>query len=126
MNSRAKGKRGELEFAKFLRERGHEARRGVQFKGGVDSPDVVCSTLSHIHFEVKRVEAGNPYNWMDQANDDAGLEKIPVVAHRRSNNEWLAILSMEDFLRLIDAKNRETKGEDPRVEDSEPGEEPSS
>jgi hypothetical protein len=26
---------------------------------------------------------------------------VPVVAHRRSRHEWVAILSLEDFLKLL-------------------------
>ena len=39
--SRDKGKAGERELASKLREYGYDARRGVQFHGGPDSPDVV-------------------------------------------------------------------------------------
>jgi hypothetical protein len=81
MNSRNKGKRGELEAAKFLASEGFPARRGQQFSGGTDSPDVVCEALPGIHFEVKRTEKGNPYDWVAQAERDAG-HKIPVVLHR--------------------------------------------
>jgi Holliday junction resolvase len=43
--SREKGKRGELELAAELRRLfGIEARRGVQYCGGGDSPDVVAGT----------------------------------------------------------------------------------
>ena len=69
INSRAKGKDGELEFAEYLRLAGFEARRGQQFHGGGDSPDVVTS-IPGVHFEVKRVEAGNPYKWLLQAELD--------------------------------------------------------
>jgi Holliday junction resolvase len=101
VNSRAKGCRGEREWRDQLREAGFlNARRGQQFSGGTDSPDVVCPELPTIHFEVKRVEAGNPYNWHDQATTDAG-SKIPVVAHKRNGRRWLAILSAEDLLDII-------------------------
>jgi Holliday junction resolvase len=100
INSRAKGKAGELELAAFLRDRGLVARRGQQFKGGSDSPDVVCDDLAHMHIECKRVEAGNPYKWLAQARRDAA-GKLPVVAHRRSRHEWLAILSLNDLLELL-------------------------
>lgn len=100
INSRAKGKRGELELAAFLRGYGIDASRGVQYKGGVGSPDVVTS-LSEVHFEAKRVEAGNPYDWLDQAIRDAGATKMPVVAHRRSNRDWIAILPLSDLLLLL-------------------------
>lgn len=103
MNSRAKGCRGERELADFLRQRGHDARRGQQFSGGTDSPDVVCATLPGIHIEVKRVEAGNPYVWLKQAIRDAG-NKMPLVAHRRNKEDWIAVMRLEDLLPLLTAR----------------------
>lgn len=97
INSRQKGARGEREFADELRKHGHSARRGVQYKGSVDSPDVVCDTLPALHFEVKRVQAGNLYTWLDQAERDAG-EKIPIVAHKKNHRSWTVILRLDDFL----------------------------
>lgn len=108
MNSRSKGKRGELEFAHYLTAYGFPARRGQQFSGGKDSPDVVCEALPGIHWEVKRTEAGNPYNWLEQAIEDAGANKIPAVAHRRSGRAWMAIVPMEDFLNLVREHNNTT------------------
>src|SRR6476469_6537402 len=97
MNSREKGKRGERQWRDELRANGYMARRGQQFFGSPDSPDVVCDQLRWIHFEVKAVERLNIEDAMDQARADAGkaeIEKsgnretrnprIPVVAHRRS------------------------------------------
>lgn len=99
-NSRAKGKVGELELAHFLRDRGFTARRGQQFHGGGDSPDVVCAGLADFHIECKRVEAGNLYNWMAQSKRDAGKKK-PLVVHRKNNQEWVVICRLEDFLESI-------------------------
>lgn len=102
INSRQKGAQGEREFAAVLNERGLEARRGQQFSGGSDSPDVVCLGLPGVHFEVKRVQAGNPYTWLEQAcRDSAGTGKIPVVAHRRNGKNWMALLPMEALLDLL-------------------------
>lgn len=54
---RNKGKRGEREAAKELSKYfGFEARRGVQYKGGPNSPDVVLENAA-IHVEVKRDES---------------------------------------------------------------------
>lgn len=101
MNSRAKGKNGELELADFLRGHGFDARRGQQFHGGGDSPDIVSARLGGVfHIECKRVEAGNLYQWLAQARGDAG-DKVPVVMHRRSRQDWVAILPLEDFLNLV-------------------------
>ncbi len=102
INSRQKGAAAERELASWLRDRGVEARRGQQFKGGGDSPDVVCGgVMSDIHLEVKRVEAGNLYRWYEQACRDAGMLKIPVVAHRKNGKPWLAIIDLRDLLNLL-------------------------
>jgi hypothetical protein len=97
VNSRSKGKRGELEAAQAWRALIGSARRGQQFHGGPDSPDLVV--MEGIHVEVKRVEQGNPYGWMDQAVTDAG-SSVPLVLHRRNKKPWLAIVRLEDLPRL--------------------------
>jgi Holliday junction resolvase len=100
INSRQKGAEGEREFAHYLSDKGLLARRGQQFSGGTDSPDVVCEGLPKVHFEVKRVQAGNPYDWLAQAQRDAVL-KMPVVAHRRNGKDWIAIVPMEVLIGLL-------------------------
>ena len=99
INSRQKGAAGEREFAALLKEHGIDARRGQQFSGGKDSPDVV-SELTAVHFEVKRVQAGSPYLWLAQAIRD-GADKLPVVAHRKNGKDWIAILPMSALLELL-------------------------
>ena len=102
MNARQKGAAGEREFRDQLRNAGYmSARRGQQFSGGSDSPDVVCEELSWIHWEVKRVESLNIHNAIAQAIRDAGTEKTPIVAHRRNRGEWLATLKLEDLFKLL-------------------------
>ena len=99
MNSRAKGCRGEREASKAWSEVfGVDARRGCQFQGGEDSPDIVTGH-SDIHVEVKRVERGNPYAWIDQAVADASAN-VPVVLHRRNNQPWLLLVRLSDVPRL--------------------------
>jgi len=99
INSIKKGKAGEREAAALLRKYGFEARRGQQFSGGGDSPDVVHN-IPKIHIEVKRTETLSVYKAMQQARED-GHKKIPVVLHRRRGKEWLAILPAENFLALL-------------------------
>ena len=101
INSRTKGKVGELEFAHLLTDHGFEAIRGQQHAGGTDSPDVRCAGLPDVHFEVKRTQKGNPYVWLAQAIRDAGPGKMPIVAHRKNGKPWIAILPMEDLMRVL-------------------------
>ena len=100
INSRQKGARGERELAEFLRDLGFEARRGQQFSGGGDSPDVVHN-IPGIHIECKRVETGNLYKWLAQAKCDALADKIPVVFHRRNDSDWVVVLDAKDFLGIM-------------------------
>jgi len=94
-----KGRDGEREVAKILRERGYtSAKRGVQYHGGEDSPDV--TGIPNVHIEVKRVEALHLYPSLEQAKRDAGDGEIPVVVHRPNRKEWVAILPFDDFITL--------------------------
>ena len=104
ISSRTKGKVGELELAAHLTASGYPARRGQQFQGGGDSPDVVAPSLEGIHIECKRVETGNLYKWLDQAKKDAKAGNVPVVMHRKNKREWVAILDLNDFLKLFIAR----------------------
>lgn len=99
LRSRNKGKGGEREFANFLKEHGYEnARRGVQYKGTSESPDVVG--LDGFHVEVKRCENFSLYPSLEKAKQASG-ENIPVVAHRKNRTDWVVVLEAIDFLKLI-------------------------
>jgi hypothetical protein len=54
-----------------------------------------------VHWEVKRAETFSPYKALEQARNDARKGKMPVVAHRRNEAEWIIVLSAEDFCRLL-------------------------
>lgn len=100
INSRSKGKRGELELCRELKRLlGIEARRGQQYCGGDDSPDVVHS-IPGVHIECKRVEALNLMAAMNQAIADAGGDQVPVVMHRKNNQPWQATVRLDDLPRL--------------------------
>ncbi len=104
MNSREKGKRGERQWRDELRANGYNARRGQQFCGSHDSPDVVCADLGWIHFEVKAVEKLNIWDAMDQARQDTSVSansKVPIVAHKRNFRPWLVTMEAETFFRLL-------------------------
>lgn len=98
INSKSKGKRGELEWASFCRAEGYNVRRGQQYSG-IEGEDVVG--LPGIHCEVKRTEKLNIYDAMAQACRDATNKgKIPIVAHRRNFSDWLVIMRAEDWFQL--------------------------
>tara|TARA_R110002110_G_scaffold361563_1_gene571228 strand:- start:582 stop:965 length:384 start_codon:yes stop_codon:yes gene_type:complete len=96
MNSRAKGARGERYYARWLRETfGLSARRGQQYSGGQDSPDVVGGFIN-THPEVKFVEKLNIDKAMDQAVRDCG-NNIPYVAHKKNHRDLLITVRAKDL-----------------------------
>lgn len=100
MNSKQKGKRGELELAAFLRECGFsDARRGQQFKGSPDSPDVVGVPGHHV--ECKRVQTLRLHAALEQAQKDAGDGDTPIVAFKANHKPWVAILKLQDYLGMV-------------------------
>jgi hypothetical protein len=99
LRSRNKGKRGEREAAAEIRRLLRtEARRGRQFCGSVESPDVVTD-IENVHLEVKRAETLQLYDALEQAIRDAGGQ-IPVVLYRANHRPWVAIVRLDDLPQL--------------------------
>jgi hypothetical protein len=79
-NGNQKGKAGERELSKELtRLFGNACRRGKQYCGGEDSPDVIG--LPGIHLECKRTNVLRLWEAIDQAVAECG-ENTPLVCHR--------------------------------------------
>ena len=97
INSKDKGKRGEREWAKFLTDNGFPARRGQQFKGTADSPDVEGG-IPFTHAEVKFTERLRLYEALEQSDTEADVKEVPYIAHRTKRKPWVVILYAEDFL----------------------------
>ena len=110
INSRAKGCRGELQFAKELGHYGIRAVRGQQKYGGEDSPDVVHD-LPDVHFKFnEKMAVGSKIleDAMEQAIRDAGETKTPVVVWKKSRGRWHATFLMTvGFPSNIENESRE-------------------
>ena len=95
INSKAKGKRGELAWCRFCGGFGYTVRRTAQFCGNNEAGAADCIGIRGIHQEVKFVEHLNIQDAMDQSIRDARKamkDEVPIVAHKRSNCEWLVTM----------------------------------
>lgn len=101
LNSRQKGKRGELELSHKLQEYGYDTRRGQQYCGANGDADVVG--LPNIHIECKRVQNLNIYNAIKQAQNDANSNELPAVFHRKDRQEWLVTMTLDDWMKIYKA-----------------------
>lgn len=98
INSKQKGKNGELEFSNLCKEYGFNTRRSQQYAGINNDADVVG--IDGLHIEVKRVERLNISDAMNQSIKDKAVGEIPIVAHRKNREGWMITLKAEDFLEL--------------------------
>ena len=99
--SRRKGAEFERTLARTLREYGYNARRGVQYQGGPDSPDVLG--LPGIHIEAKAVERLNIVDAYSQSKADAGVDEFPVVMHKKNYCPIMVTMSLEHWVELYKA-----------------------
>jgi hypothetical protein len=108
VNSRAKGKNGELDLCHTLRALfGWACRRTQQYSGwsrGGSSPDIEIDQMPDLFVECKRVQALNVPRALSLAVAQCG-RRCPVVIHRpnRSPNGWMVTIRLTDLPRLCHA-----------------------
>lgn len=98
-SQRTKGAAGEREVCHLIRDSlGIDAKRNLSQtrEGGCDI------AVGPYHIEVKRrAKIGNIYEWIQQATDSCGNEDRPLVLCRADGKKWLAILPIDELLRLL-------------------------
>lgn len=109
-NSKAKGKRGELDFIHLLRDEfGIKAERTNQYCGNSGkADDIVIDNISNFfHIEIKRREKKlSIFGAYEQAkNDNKDINKIPIVLHRKDRGEWLITLLNDDYMKLMNGND---------------------
>lgn len=100
VNSKQKGKRGENEICRVLKQYGFDCRRSVQYNGKAEEGQADIVGLTGIHAEIKRVERLNLYDAMAQAIHDAKDGELPTVFHRKNHSEWLVTMRLPDWMDL--------------------------
>lgn len=100
-SSQAKGRAGEQELARLLRQHGYEIERGGALSFG-ERPDLMG--LPGVHIECKRCERLNLDAAMDQATRDSARfgDGSPAVFHRKNRRGWLVTMRLEDWMRLYE------------------------
>lgn len=98
-SQRTKGAAGEREVCHLIRDTlGFDAKRNLTQtrEGGFDI------AVGPYRLEVKRrARIGQIYDWMDQAEASCDEKTRPAVIARADGKKWLAIMPVEEFLRLI-------------------------
>ena len=100
MNSRNKGKRGELEAAKAAEKYlGCKLHRTAQVDGKLSAD---LAGLDGVHIEVKRYAKIAATQFMDQAvRDSEGKNDVPIVLMRQDQHrDWICMVRLEDLVHL--------------------------
>ena len=105
INSKQKGKRGELELVKEFKKYGYETHRSVQYNGKAEEgqPDLIG--LKDIHVECKYTNAFRLYDAIRQSirdTESTGRNELPVVFHRKSREDWVVVMPLNVFFTLYE------------------------
>lgn len=65
---------------------------------GLEGEDIVG--LDYIHCEVKRVQALNLEEAMEQAKRDSKDNQLPAVFHRKNNKKWKVTMELSSWIHL--------------------------
>ena len=106
-NARRKGAAGELEAAKALNAvlPHAKARRAQQYCGTETSADLVCEGLNGVMVEVKRKQQMNIHKVMKEAQATSTDAQLPILLHRKDNEEWLLTIRLEDLPKALEKLN---------------------
>lgn len=103
INSKQKGKRGELYVVNAFKEEGfNKVHRTAQFKGNTGQAGDI-EGLDYIHAEVKFVENLNISRAMEQAERDCSAsnrDAVPVVFHKKTREPLRVTMNFDFFIEL--------------------------
>jgi hypothetical protein len=118
VNSRSKGKRGELEARDQVRKHwlAESCIRAGQACGKFASD--LLGALPGAHVEVKRYRRIGAFDFYRQAKKDAGAD-LPVVLMREDGEQtWLVMFAIEDTERLVAALSEQLQRGHTHAQDS--------
>ncbi len=101
INAKKKGTDFEREIVKSLKDIDPKIRRSIM-SGAIgniletEKGDLYCPGLN-LTIECKRTEKIKPYEFYEQAKEEARQDTIPVVVFRSNNRETLVLLSWDHF-----------------------------
>lgn len=102
INSKRKGKKGELYVVNRFKEEGYDCNRTAQFKGNTGRADDI-EGIDYIHAEVKFVEKLNLMEAMNQAVRDSlasDRKAMPTVFYKKNYHELMVTMRFTDWIKL--------------------------
>jgi len=104
INSKRKGKTGELELAKIFSKFLPKFERSQQYKGATHSSDIQCTDdriNAILYVECKRCQNLKLDDWINKAKAEAAPIDYAVICHKKNHGRWMATLDLKDFLEMF-------------------------
>jgi Holliday junction resolvase len=105
MNSQKKGKRFELQVAKYLSKEFETSIRRTPNSGGLSIKGDIMATqgiLSEFNWECKNQEKLNIWKALEQSrNDCIGSHKEPLVVFTKNFEKDYVALELKDFVQIL-------------------------
>ena len=105
INSKQKGKRGELYVVNAFKDNGFKCNRTAQFKGNTGRADDI-EGIDYIHCEVKFVENLNISKAMEQAVRDSKAsdrQAFPTACHKKNYQELMVTMQFSTWIKLYNS-----------------------
>lgn len=103
INSKAKGKRGELFVVNKFKDYGYNnAHRTNQFKGNTGKAQDI-EGIDYLHCEVKFVERLNIEQAMEQAIRDNKGSVYPTIFHKKNNGKLMVTMLFDNWIELYNS-----------------------
>lgn len=101
INSKRKGKTGELEVVNYWKGIFPDAHRHLEFqvREAESGVDVVLDKYNQIQVKIGKQVPKTIYDFISQTKEESGI--IKWVQCRRNKEKWLVILRAEDLLELF-------------------------
>lgn len=105
INSKQKGKRGELDLVHELNDRGFSTERTAQFNGKSVDSEADLRGINGVHIECKVRERHNVYDYMCQVDRDKKDNELGCVFMKSSRKKWLVVMDLDDWIKLYSNSN---------------------
>lgn len=101
LNSKRKGKNGELMLVHELKDRGYDVERTAQYNGKAADSEADLRGIKGVHIECKVREKHNIYDYIEQVDRDKKENELGCVFIKSNRKKWLVLMDLDDWDKLM-------------------------
>lgn len=104
INCKTKGRRGEQEVCRYWKDLYPQVRRHLEFQveASIEGVDVILNDKIQCQVKIGKQVPIKIYHFINQIKHEDG--KLRFVQMKRDRQEWLVVLKLDDFRKLLKEK----------------------